>query len=62
MNKKSNQIKYIFLKKPKPVQTDQFRLSFFRIKTGLAGLTQFFSVFFSFGLAFLFSGLQNQTG
>jgi hypothetical protein len=50
--KKSNQTEFFFLKKPKPVQTDWFRLGFFRAKTGSNRFGLVFSVwlgFFPFG-------------
>jgi len=49
---------YYFLKKPKPVQTDQFQFGFFRTKTGSNWFTRFFrfDLIFS-GLALFFPGL-----
>ena len=47
--KKKNQTKIIiFLKKPKPVQTDRFRFWFFRTKTGSNRFGSVFSVWLSF--------------
>ena len=49
LSKKITKLNFFFKKKPKPVQTDWFRLGFFRAKTGSTSLARFFrfgSVFF----------------
>jgi len=53
--KKNNQTEIFLKKKPKPIQTDQFRFGFLGQKPVQTGLAQFFwfgSVFFRFGSGF----------
>ena len=46
--KKSNQTKFLFFLKPKPVQTDRFQFGFLGQQPVQTGLTRFFSGFFRF--------------
>jgi len=63
LSKKSNQTEFFFLKKPKPVQNDQFRFGFLEQKPVQTGLAQFFPVWLGFDsvwLGFFGFRLKNQ--